>query len=411
SDDKIAWYENHGNESFTPHTITIDALDARSVYAVDVDDDGDMDVLSASGDDDKIAWYENDGNENFTPHTITTGADFAFSVYAVDVDGDGDMDVLSASILDDKIAWYENDGNENFTPHTITTNADGARSVYAIDVDGDGDMDVLSASQWDDKITWFENDGNESFTPHTITTGADGAWSVYAMDVDGDGDMDVLSASAIDNKIAWYENDGNENFTPHTITTSADGANSVYAVDVDGDGDMDVLSASVGDYYYNIDSEITWYENDGNESFTPHIITTNALGANSVYAVDVDNDGDMDVLSASAIDDKIAWYENLSPVGVESISNEIPIEFNLSQNYPNPFNPSTTIRFSIPEVSFVTIKVFNTLGEEITTLINENIIVGNFEVEFYVTALPSGIYFYRLQAGSFVETKKMVFMK
>ena len=103
---------------FTPHTVTTDAISAESVYAVDVDGDGDMDVLSASAVDDKIAWYENDGNENFTSHNITTGADLANSVYAVDVDGDGDIDVLSASLNDDKIAWYENDGNENFTPTT-----------------------------------------------------------------------------------------------------------------------------------------------------------------------------------------------------------------------------------------------------------------------------------------------------
>ena len=67
-----------------------------------------MDVLSASSFDDKITWYENNGSESFTAHTITTSADMAYSVYAVDMNGDGDMDVLSASAVDDKIAWYEN---------------------------------------------------------------------------------------------------------------------------------------------------------------------------------------------------------------------------------------------------------------------------------------------------------------
>ena len=80
---------------------------------------------------------------SFTAHTITSSADGAHSVYAVDIDGDGDIDVLSASVNDDKIAWYENDGSESFTAHTITTSADGAHSVYAIDVDSDGDIDVL----------------------------------------------------------------------------------------------------------------------------------------------------------------------------------------------------------------------------------------------------------------------------
>ncbi|RLD77354.1 MAG: hypothetical protein DRJ15_13690, partial [Bacteroidetes bacterium] len=90
----------------------------------------------------------------------------------------------------------------------ITTNADGAYWVYAADIDEDGDMDVLSASLSDDKIAWHENtDGQGSFSSQQIiTTNADGAISVYATDIDGDGDMDVLSASFDDNKIAWYEN-------------------------------------------------------------------------------------------------------------------------------------------------------------------------------------------------------------
>ncbi len=93
------------------------------------------------------------------------------------------------------------------------------------------------------------------------------------------------------------------------------------------------------------------------------------------------------------------------------IEDEIIYNYVLEQNYPNPFNPSTIIRFSMPEESFVTIKVFNTLGEEITTLISENIIAGNYEVEFDASKLPSGIYFYKLQSETFIEAKKMVLMK
>ncbi len=105
--------------------------------------------------------YENDGAGNFgEQQIITTNADGANSVYAADLDGDGDLDVLSASGFDDKIAWYENDGTGNFgTQQIITTNADAAQVVYAADLDGDGDLDVLSASVGDDKIAWYENDG------------------------------------------------------------------------------------------------------------------------------------------------------------------------------------------------------------------------------------------------------------
>jgi hypothetical protein len=314
-DDKIGWYENtDGQGTFsTLKTITTQVNGAQSVYAADLDGDGDMDVLSASYSDDKIAWYENmDGQGTFsTQKTITTQAIWAFSVYAADIDGDGDIDVLSASYTDDKIAWYENtDGQGTFsTQKTITTQADGAKFVYAADIDGDGDMDVLSASQNDDKIAWYENtDGQGTFsTQNTITTQADSAKSVYAADLDGDGDMDVLSASWNDNKIAWYENtDGQGTFsTQKTITTQADGAQSVYAADLDADGDMDVLSASYSD------DKIAWYENiDGQGTFSTQKIITQADGAQSVYAADLDGDGSLDVLSASVSDDKIAWYEN-----------------------------------------------------------------------------------------------------
>ena len=94
---------------------------------------------------------------------------------------------------------------------------------------------------------------------------------------------------------------GQPTFTDHTISDSANYAVSVHAADVDGDGDMDVLSAS------EYDDKIAWYENDGSESFTEHVISDSADYARTVYAADVDGDGDMDVLSASSKDDKIAW--------------------------------------------------------------------------------------------------------
>ena len=125
--------------------------------------DGDIDALSASFNDDTIAWYENTNGDgtSWTARTITTGADNARSVFAADVDGDGDIDALSASPFDDKIAWYENTNGDGtaWTVRTITTGADGAFSVFAADVDGD--LDVLSASYIDDRIAWYENRGGQ----------------------------------------------------------------------------------------------------------------------------------------------------------------------------------------------------------------------------------------------------------
>jgi choice-of-anchor B domain-containing protein len=96
-----------------------------------------------------------------------------------------------------------------------------------------------------------------------------------------------------------------------------------------------------------------------------------------------------------------------------SIQNEDenPRSFSLEQNYPNPFNPSTTIKYSIPTSEFVTFKVYDVLGNEVATLIDEYKPAGSYEIEFDGNGLSSGIYFYKLQAGSFTETKKMILMK
>jgi hypothetical protein len=101
----------------------------------------------------------------------------------------------------------------------------------------------------------------------------------------------------------------------------------------------------------------------------------------------------------------------VDPNDVDEESNDIPTEFLLSQNYPNPLNPSTTIKYSIPKSSQVTLKIFNTLGEEIETLVSEEKPVGTYEVNWNAANLPSGVYFYRLQAGSFVQTRKMILIK
>jgi len=89
----------------------------------------------------------------------------------------------------------------------------------------------------------------------------------------------------------------------------------------------------------------------------------------------------------------------------------IPMEFKLEQNYPNPFNPSTIIRFAVPEKSNVILKVYDILGSEVATLVNTDMDIGRYEVEFRADNYSSGIYIYKISAGNFVSTKKMVLIK
>ncbi len=90
---------------------------------------------------------------------------------------------------------------------------------------------------------------------------------------------------------------------------------------------------------------------------------------------------------------------------------EIPNQFELFQNYPNPFNPTTTVRYTLPKESKVKIVVYNMLGEVVTVLVDDLQEAGNYEVNFEASRMASGVYIYRIQAGDFVETKKMVLMK
>ena len=96
---------------------------------------------------------------------------------------------------------------------------------------------------------------------------------------------------------------------------------------------------------------------------------------------------------------------------VEEEFETLPDEYTLSQNYPNPFNPLTTIRYSVPQIELVTLKVFDVLGSEVAILVNEEKPVGNYEVEFDANSLPSGVYLYQLKAGSYVETRKMILLR
>ncbi len=98
-------------------------------------------------------------------------------------------------------------------------------------------------------------------------------------------------------------------------------------------------------------------------------------------------------------------------IGIQQISTSLPDKFYLSQNYPNPFNPNTNIEFSLPQKSFVKLKVFDLLGREIANLVNENLSAGSYKYDFNASALPSGIYFYKLETENFSETRKMVLIK
>lgn len=104
-------------------------------------------------------------------------------------------------------------------------------------------------------------------------------------------------------------------------------------------------------------------------------------------------------------------YRLSNPIGIIQISNELPTNYKLHQNYPNPFNPNTNIKFDISTTGIVTLKIFNAVGQEIELLVNQELQIGSYQVDWKATKYPSGIYFYRLETNKYTETKKMVLSK
>jgi len=135
-----------------------------------------------------------------------------------------------------------------------------------------------------------------------------------------------------------------------------------------------------------------------NDSTKTHLVFTEAMAADSSIIF----------LPFEFVNGEIS----ISPlVGVKEPQNNLPTKFELSQNYPNPFNPVTVIRYSLPVNSWVTLKVYNVLGQEVATLVNEKREAGRYEIEFIASAFSSSVYFYRLVAVDYVSTKKLLLLK
>jgi len=320
ADNTFAWYENDGTvdpltpPTFTKHVLTTNATGAREVWVADINNDGRLDILGAARADNSVLWYRNEGGvpATFTEFLIADDVLSSWSVYAADIDGDGDMDVTSAGRDDDLISWHENDGADppTWTKHVIDTDARRAQKAFADDVDGDGDMDMLSASGAGDEIAWYENDGapDPSFTKHSLTTSANNAKWVWTADLDRDGDVDILAAAETEATIEWFENDGapDPSFTRRLIA-SVGGAKACVPYDFDHDGDLDVLSNGIGLDHISI------HENLGGSplAWTTHVVSTESDNPLTAFPGDLNGDGRADIVAASFEDDTIGWYPNV----------------------------------------------------------------------------------------------------
>ncbi len=302
--------------NFTPHTVTTNAIYSEWLEMVDLDNDGDIDILSASTGNGgaEISWYKNRGDFTFTESIITTNAQNPESIKASDIDGDGDIDILYTTYESGaSLMQCLNDGSQNFTCNPITNATDNLSFIEVVNFDTQNDnlIDIITSSWSNNRVEWLKNSGDGNFTgPHMVDyQNSDEAISTHISDFNKDGKVDIVSAYHGSNRIDWYAYDtqGNGNFEHHFVA-NINAPYSVDVIDINNDGYDDIMATS------NSDGKIYWYKSTQSTSPTFSGALEIATLSNLYYAsgVDMDNDGDIDILSnSSQTSGKIAWYENI----------------------------------------------------------------------------------------------------
>lgn len=314
--DFIAWWRNEGGDpiSWTKFIIDDNFNGATSVFAVDIDDDLDVDVVGSAWYANEIALWINDGGNPITwiKYVIRTGFDFAHEVYCYDLDEDGDVDILGSSSGNHQIAWWRNDGGDpiSWTEQIIGNNFLGAKSARVADMNNDGLLDVIGAAIDDNQICWWKNNGGDPiiWQEYVIVDDFTGAHRAEVCDLDFDGDMDVIGTAIFGDEIAWFRNDGGTPVTwkKQVIAAGFNKACIGLPVDIDEDGDIDVVGTAI---YGN---DVALFRNDGGEpiEWTKIIIDSSFYGAWPGYVADIDSDDDIDIVAGGSFEDTLAWWES-----------------------------------------------------------------------------------------------------
>ncbi|MCP4583726.1 MAG: T9SS type A sorting domain-containing protein [candidate division Zixibacteria bacterium] len=322
-DNNVVWWRNDGGEpiTWTKFVIADNVLEAHSAYAEDLDGDDDLDVIATAYGSSQIYWWRNDGGDPIVwmRFTISNSYNAAHEVYSIDLDDDGDNDVLGASSILHRISWWRNEGGDPIVWNelTIDDNCGMAKSVRVADLDGDSLLDVIGASIQDHDMIWYRNDGGDpiQWTEYLIDGNFGGAHRVQAIDMDYDNDIDIVGAGYLGNQIAWWRNDGGDPVTwvKQTVGVAVMGACVAMAADIDSDGDMDIAGTG------QASDEVSWWRNDGEDPIVWVKFTVDNFDRVwPLYISDLNNDGDLDLLAGSSHQGtgEVKWYENLGDVFV-----------------------------------------------------------------------------------------------
>ena len=398
---------------------------SRGVNWIDIDNDRDLDLFVCREGNRVNFLYKNNGNGYFTKITntaLTSEAGEFWSGSWGDYDNDGDPDLFVTNNGNQKNSLFRNDGNFNFTKilNDPLVNEIGYNAVSGWgDYDNDGDLDMFVTQAYvppgfTQKLTnkLYKNllmeSGTASF--QKITSGEivndsgysyGFAWGDY--DKDGDLDLAVANTFSENQKNALYKNNnqnGNKYITIKCIGTitnrSAIGARVRVKTVINGTPVWQIREVEGQSGYCG--QNLILHFGLGNASVIDSIKVEWPAGGNQYF-------------TNVPVNRSVTITENGTLISVSEKKTETIQDFTLFQNYPNPFNPVTVIRYNLAVSNFVVLKVYDALGKEASTLVNEKQNAGLHSVEFNGNNLPGGIYFYTLKASGNIETRKLMLIK
>jgi hypothetical protein len=393
---------NNGLGTFVLDSVYGFGVRTYIVFAADLDSDGDVDLTTANRAAENVTVLLNHGDGTFAVDSLYGIGGDAYGVFAADLDGDGDLDVVTGNLDSDSVFVLLNDGDGTFAFDSAYSVYDSPWTVFAADLDGDGDLDLATtAANWRVSVLLNNEDGTfASYSAYYTDTSQ--PFTVFAADLDGDGDLDLPTANSHSDTISILLNDGTGTFVAGSGYPVGDYPASVFAADLDGDADLDLATAN------NLSDDAYVLLNNG--TFTPDSVYPAGSNPLSVFAADLDVDGDLDLANASRYGVSVLLNEGGVGVGDEQLPS-LPAEFALAQNHPNPFNPVTAINYALPKDSHVRLIIYNILGQRVATLVDGKQKAGYKTARWDASEMASGIYFYRLRAGDFVQTRKMVLIR
>ncbi|MCB0610616.1 MAG: VCBS repeat-containing protein [Lewinella sp.] len=312
-DNRIVLWEQTASNVFSPHQLTNNLPGANTVLAEDFDLDGDIDIIAAgsSPGNHNIYWFEHSGNTFLPYKVIANEVGNAFQDFLIqDIDSDGDKDVVSVEYSTaagpGDLSLWRNDGNNVFTLVPLSNNSIDGRTILSLDYDSDGDQDFIVAEGLGGKVVWWKNNGNLNYEKNTIFSGLGVCSSVSAGDLNNDGFLDFAATDYTGDKIAIWVNNGDQTYNKKTIASFVDAPDEIIIHDMDGDGDNDLVAN------LNNDDELILYENMGSLTFTTKYLDYDFNAGRDIFIADLDSDNSPDILGVSSTYDKaFAWINNL----------------------------------------------------------------------------------------------------